>query len=129
MDFSNKTDQYAAEAKAKWGKTEAYKEYAQKSQSRTREQEKDLGTQVMDFFVRLGNMRPCEPDSEEAIHWAKGLQAFLTEHFYTCTPQILQGLAEGYADGGSMNENIDKAAGKGTGNFAKQVIHAYIKTL
>ena len=72
-------------------------------------------------------MRPCAPDSEEAQNWAKELQAFFTEHFYACTPQILGSLAESYAGGGSMTENIDKVGGEGTGAFAKQVIDEYCK--
>ena len=130
MDFEGfdpkKMDEYSTQAKALYGKTEAYKEFEHKSKNRTKEQEKDLGAQVMDFFAKLGKMRPCEPDSEEAQTWAKELQAFFTENFYTCTPQILGSLAESYAGGGSMTENIDKVGGTGTGAFAKEVIDIYI---
>ena len=133
MDFEGfdpkKIDEYSQQAKVLYGKTDAYKEFQQKSKNRTAEQEKDLNAQVMDFFVRLGKMRPCEPDSEETQNWAKELQMFFTEHFYTCTPQILKGLAESYAGGGSMTENIDKAGGEGTGAFAKQVIDTYLSRL
>ena len=102
--------------------------FQQKSQGRTKEQEMDLGSQVMDFFARLGQMRPCAPDCEAALNWAKELQTFFTAHYYQCTPQILSCLADSYAGGGSMNENIDKAGGSGTGAFAKEVIDAYLKT-
>ena len=133
MDFEGfdpkKIDEYSQQAKILYGKTDAYKEFEQKQKSRTKEQEKDLGEQVMDFFVRLGKMRPCAPDSEETQNWAKELQAFFTEHFYTCTPQILKVLAESYAGGGSMTENIDKVGGEGTGAFAKQVIDIYLSRL
>ena len=133
MDFEGfdpkKIDEYSQQAKVLYGKTNAYKEYEQKQKDRTKEQEKDLGTQVMDFFAKLGKMRPCAPDSEEAQNWARQLQAFFTEHFYTCTPQILKGLAESYAGGGSMTENIDRAGGEGTGAFAKQVIDIYLSRL
>ena len=133
MDFEGfdpkKIDEYSQQAKTLYGKTDAYKEFEQKSKNRTAEQEKDLNAQVMDFFARLGKMRPCEPDSEAAQNWAKELQAFFTEHFYTCTPQILKSLAESYAGGGSMTENIDKAGGEGTGAFAKQVIDIYTQKL
>lgn len=78
MDYSN-------QAKAIYGKTQAYKEFEQKSKDRTAEQEKVLGDQVMDFFARLGKMRPCRPDCEAAFSWAKELQAFFTAHYYTCT--------------------------------------------
>lgn len=124
-----KMDEYSTQAKVLYGKTDAYKEFEQKSKCRTAQQEKDLGDQVMDFFVRLGKMRPCDPACEEAQAWAKELQEFFTEHFYTCTPQILSSLAESYAGGGSMTENIDKVSGAGTGAFAKEVLDLYIERL
>ena len=133
MDFEGfdpkRIDEYSQQAKMLYGKTDAYKQFEQKSKGRTSEQEKDLGAQVMDFFARLGRMRPCDPACEEAQAWAKELQAFFTEHYYTCTPQIFASLAESYAGGGSMTENIDKSGGAGTGAFAKEVIDAYIKRL
>ena len=133
MDFEGfdpkKIDEYSQQAKVLYGKTDAYKEFQQKQKSRTKEQEKDLGDQVMERFATLGKLRTCTPDSEVAQNWAKELQAFFTEHFYTCTPEILKGLAESYAGGGSMTENIDRAGGEGTGAFAKQVIDIYLSHL
>ena len=133
MDFEGfdpkKMDEYSTQAKALYGKTDAYNEFSQKSANRTAQQEKDLGAQVMEFFARLGQMRPCAPDSEAAQNWAKELQAFFTANYYTCTPQILSSLGESYAGGGSMTENIDKMGGQGTGAFAKEVIDIYIKKL
>lgn len=133
MNFENlnpqKIEEYSTQAKALYGKTEAYEEFQQKSANRTPEQEKDLGAQVMDFFVRLGKLRPCDPGCEKAQTWAKELQDFFTAHYYTCTPQILSSLAESYAGGGSMTENIDKAGGAGTGAFAKEVIDFYIENI
>ncbi len=131
MDFEGfdpkKMDEYSTQAKALYGKTDAYTEFSRKSAGRTAQQEKDLGAQVMDFFAKLGKMRPCKPDCEAAQSWAKELQDFLTANYYTCTPQILGSLAESYAGGGSMTENIDKVGGAGTGAFAKEVIDIYIE--
>lgn len=124
-----KMDGYSAQAKVLYGKTEAYQEYAAKSKDRTKAQEQALGDRVMDFFVRLGQMRPMDPGCPAAQSWARELQTFFTENFYTCTPQILKSLAESYAGGGSMNENIDKAGGPGTGAFAKEVIDLYAASL
>ena len=125
----NPTACYSQQAKQLYGATDAYKEYEQKSKNRTCEQKQMLGAQIMDHFAQLGQMRPCPPDSPEALTWAKQLQAFLTQHYYTCTPQILQTLALSYAAGGTMTENIDKVGGKGTGAFAKEVIDAYMNQL
>ena len=130
MDFegfdAEKLDEYSQQAKTLYGKTEAYQEFTQKSKGRSRQQENALGEQVMDFFARLGKMRPCAPDSAEAQNWAKELQDFFTAHYYTCTPQILKVLGEIYAGGGSMTENIDRVGGAGTGAFAKEVIDVYV---
>ena len=81
---------------------------------------------TLDHTLIFAHMRPCEPDCKEALAWAKELQDFFTAHYYTCTPQILGSLAESYAGGGSMTENIDKVGGAGTGAFAKEVIDIYI---
>lgn len=121
----NKMDDYAQQAKTLYGKTEAYQEFEQKAKSRTREQNDVVNGQVMDFFVRLGAMKDLSADSEPVQAWVKELQAFFTANFYTCTPQILLGLGDMYAGGGSMTENIDAAGGKGTGELARKAIEIY----
>ena len=126
FDFQ-KIDDYAQQAKTLYGKTDAYREYTKKAQGRTKAQNDAVNGQVMDFFVRLGNLRDQDPGSEAVQAWVAELQAFFTEHFYNCTPQILLGLAEGYAGGGTMHENIDAAGGEGTGEFAKAAISIYCR--
>ena len=121
----NKIDDYAAQAKTLYGKTEAYQQYEQKVKSRTIEESETVNSQVMDFFVRLGGMKALPPESEAVQAWVAELQAFFTEHFYNCTPQILMGLSKAYSGGGSLNENIDAAGGKGTGEFARKAIEIY----
>ena len=131
LEFNNwnpkKIDEYQAQAETLYGKTEAWQEYTQKAKNRTKEQNKNINDKVMDFFVELGKIKHLSPDSMEAQTWVKELQTFFTENFYTCTPQILKGLGEMYAGGGSMTENIDAAGGKGTGAFALEAIKIYCK--
>ena len=129
MNFSDfdhkKLDDYSAQAKAMWGKTDAYKEFEQKSKGRTKEDEKGLGNDLMSLFTELGKFRAQDPGSEAVQLWVAQLQAFITEHYYTCTKPILKGLGEMYAGGGSMTENIDAAGGAGTGAFAKAAIDIF----
>ena len=131
LEFNNwdpkKIDEYQAQAQTLYGKSEAWQEYTQKAKNRTKEQNQAVNRKVMDFFVELGKLRHLPPDHPEVQAWVKELQTFFTEHFYTCTPQILQGLGEMYAGGGSMTENIDAAGGKGTGAFALEAIRIYCK--
>ena len=124
---SKKIKEYDAQAKTLYGKTDAYKEYTRKSAGRSQEQQKSLGDGLMDLFARLGELREFAPESPEVQSWVKQLQGYITEHYYTCTPQILKGLGQMYAGGGSMTENIDAAGGKGTGEFACKAIEIYCK--
>ena len=124
---SKKMKEYDAQAKTLYGKTDAYKEYTQKAAGRSQEQQKSLGDGLMDLFARLGELKDMAPESPEVQAWVKQLQGYITEHYYTCTPQILKGLGQMYAGGGSMTENIDAAGGKGTGEFACKAIEIYCK--
>jgi len=131
MDFqqfdAKKMDDYSAQARTLWGKTDAYKEYEDKSRGRSRETEQALGDDLMGLFRELGTLRDQAPGSEAVQAWVRRLQNFITEHYYTCTKPILMGLGQMYAGGGSMTENIDHAGGAGTGDFARQAIDIYCK--
>ena len=131
MDFSafdtKKMDEYAAEAKAKWGKTDAYAEYEKKSEGRSKGEEQDLGKGLMDILAAFGTMKDKGADAPETQQQVKKLQAYITEHYYTCTKQILAGLGQMYAAGGEFTENIDAAGGKGTAEFVAEAIVGYCK--
>ena len=116
---------YEQQAKALYGKTDAYKEYQQKSKGRSETENNALGEGIMALFAKLGDLKNLSADSETVQNWVKELQDYISAHFYTCTPQILMGLGEMYAGGGSMTENIDAAGGKGTGAFARDAIAVY----
>ena len=122
---SKKIIEYDAQAKTLYGNTDAYKEYTRKSAGRSQEQQKSLGDGLMDLFARLGELRELAPESPEVQSWVKQLQGYITEHYYTCTPQILKGLGQMYAGGGSMTENIDASGGEGTGEFACKAIDIF----
>lgn len=129
IDFSAfdtaEMDRYAAEAKAKWGRTEAYKEFEQKTADQTEEQMQAAGDGLMAIFARMGAVRHLSPASGEAQALVAKLQNYITQHYYTCTKQILRGLGQLYIAGDSMTENIDRAGGEGTAAFAHRAIEIY----
>ena len=131
MDFSpfdrSELEEYTAQAKAKWGKTQPYKEFEQKTAGQSPAQMQDTGDALMSIFAQIGAIRHASPASEEAQALVEKLQSFITEHYYTCTKQILRGLGQIYIAGDSMTENIDKAGGEGTAEFAHQAIEIYCK--
>ena len=131
MDFSvydqRKIDDYSARAKEKWGSTDAYKEYEQKTAGQSKADARSAAEGLMDIFRELGLIRTASPASDEAQALIKKLQDYITAHYYTCTSQILRGLGQMYAAGGEMTENIDNAGGEGTAVFAKDAIEIYCK--
>ena len=131
MDFSvfdrTEIDTYTAEAKAKWGNTDAYHEFERKTKGQTSEQIDATGDALMDIFAQFGALRHLTPDSKEVQALVAKLQSFISEHYYTCTKEILQSLGQMYIAGDSMTENINKAGGKGTARFVHEAIEIYCK--
>ena len=133
MDFSafktTEIDDYAEQAKALYGKTDAYKEFEKKTQGKSKEQMNWAGEKMMELFVEFGQMMKDgqQPDDTNVQAQVKKLQEYITEHFYTCTKEILSGLGKMYAGGGAFTENIDKAGGTGCAEFAAKAIEIYCK--
>ncbi len=124
---TRKIDEYAREAKASWGTTAAYKEFEEKSKGRTQEQNRDIGQGLMKIFVEFGQIKDTDPASEKAQKLVKKLQSYITEHFYTCTDEILSGLGKMYAGGGDFTTNIDSYGGEGTAEFAHRAIEVHCR--
>jgi len=131
MDFrafdTKKLDEYSKEAKATWGKTPQYKEFEEKERNRTPKENAKMASDMMDIFRSFGEIKNQDPASNEAQTLVKQLQNFITEHFYTCTNQILASLGQMYAGGGDFTKNIDEAGGEGTAKFVNAAIQLYCK--
>jgi len=131
MNFSifdtKKMDEYAKQAKATWGETSAYKEFEKKNKGRSTKESQEISQNFMKLFAEFGQLQTEKPESTVVQAQAQKLQAYITEHFYNCTKEILSGLADMYASGGEMSENIDKAGGVGTAAFAARAIKIYCK--
>ena len=129
MDFkaydNKKLDAYAQEAKKRWGHTDAWRESQERGKNA--DQERTDADGLMDIFRRLGQLRQGDPAAPEAQELIAQLQQYICDHYYNCTKQILFGLGQMYAAGDEMNENIDRAGGAGTGDFARRAIEIYCK--
>lgn len=129
MDFTafdtGKIDEYARQAKEKWGGTEAFVEFEEKSKDRSREEQTLISQGMMEIFAEFGKMMAESPESGIVQKQVEKLQNYITEHFYTCTKEILSGLGKMYGAGGEFTENIDKAGGKGCAEFCAKAIEIY----
>ena len=63
---TRKIDEYAEQAKASWGKTDAYKEYEQKAAGRSIEEQHSINARLMGIFAEFGKIRNQDPESAEA---------------------------------------------------------------
>ena len=92
-----------------------------------------LGCKVNQYETQIlqdaefGAIRHTAPESAGAQALVAKLQKFITDHYYTCTPQILKGLGMMYIAGDSMTENIDKTGGEGTASFVHGAIEFYTR--
>lgn len=129
MDFkafdTKKIDEYTKLAKEQWGHTAEYKEYEEKTKSWSKDDEAAIADEFMKIFVEFGKMKAMEPSDEPVQAQVKKLQDYITEHFYTCSPKILNSLGKMYAGGGELTENIDAAGGAGTSEFVSKAIGHY----
>lgn len=130
MDFHafnrEELDRYTQEVRERWGATQAYAEFAEKIRGLSQGQREEAVAQLLSRFAQLGALRdqhsPADPAVQEAL---SDLQAFITEHYYHCTNEILQGLGEMYVCDDRMKHTIDQAGGDGTAEFVHSAIEAY----
>lgn len=131
LEFSafdaKKIDEYSRQAKENWGKTKEWKEFEEKERGRTQDDNQKITVEFMEIFKEFGQMREFSPEMDCVQKQVRKLQDYITEHFYTCSKQILKSLARMYAGGGSMTENIDAYAGEGTAVFAARAVEIYCK--
>lgn len=123
MDFSafdeHRAADVAAQAEAAWGHTPAWQEYTARPRS-TGENEQN-GQALMTMIGDFGRIRPASPADPAASAFVRQLQAFITRHFYTCTDEVLAGLADVY-EAPDFRRNIDRAGGEGTAEFLAAAI-------
>ena len=131
MDFkvfdNAKIENYKAEAKKRWGSTEAYREYETKSADYSEEKQQALARDMMNIFKEFGNLTDKSPADAGVQELVKKLQDFITANYYTCTKEILSALGQMYDAGGEMTDNINAAGGKGTAEFVARAIEEYCK--
>lgn len=118
-------EQYKAEAKAKWGDTQAYKDYEQRAATQSDLKSDEIARRLMAMFAEIGTLRQLSPSAKEVQERIAALQKFITDNCYACTDEILNGLGQMYVDDERFQKNIDKAGGDGTAEFVRQAISVY----
>ena len=125
--FDNREfEKYKVEAQEKWGKTDAYKEHAERTKNYSKQKWNDLA-EGMEHIVEkfaLCMKKDERPNSAEAQNLVKMLQNHITENYYLCTNEILLGLGQMYVADERFKNNIDKRA-DGPAAFICEAIEVY----
>ena len=119
---------YKTEARSRWGNTDAYREHEQKTKNYTKEKWAEANDGLMAIFAEFAALKNsgATADSPEAQALVTKLQAYITENYYTCTPEILAGLGKMYVADERFKKNIDKY-GEGTAEFVSEGIRIYVE--
>ena len=125
---NSKFDAYKAEARQRWGNTDAYREHAEKTKNYSKTKWNELAGEMNEIFAEFALcMKNGEtPDSAEAQNLVKALQEHITGNYYPCTNEILAGLGQMYAADERFRSSID-GNGDGTARFVSEAIEAYCK--
>ena len=119
-------ENYKAEAREKWGSTDAYREHQEKTKGYSKDKWNSLAEgmdAVMGQFAAAMKNGDA-PDSSTVQNLVKALQSHITENYYTCTKEILIGLGQMYVADERFKNNIDKH-GDGTAAFICEAIAVY----
>ena len=117
---------HKAEARSRWGNTDAYREHEQKTKNYTKEKWAEANNGLMAIFAELAACKDggVSADSAEVQALVSKLQAHITANYYTCTDEILAGLGKMYVADERFKKNIDKY-GEETAEFASKAIAIY----
>ena len=119
---------YDIEVQERFGNTDAYKEYEQKTANYSKDKWQTVNDGLMRVFTKFAEcmQNGYTADSDDAQALVKELQNYITENYYTCTKEILAGLGLMYVADERFKTNIDKN-GNGTTEFVSKAIEIYCK--
>lgn len=116
---------YEAEAKQRWGRTDAYKESKRRTERYTAEDWKRLkdeqGAILSDAFAAMKAGK--SPADSDVMDIAERHRLSIERWFYPCSTEMHHGLADLYESDSRFAENIDKH-GKGLTTFLVAAIRA-----
>lgn len=122
---NSRFEAYKTEVQEKWGETQAYREYSEKTKNHTSGQWQaaadDLDAVFSEFAVC---MKSASADSPTAQNLVEKLQNCITRNYYTCTKEILSGLGQMYVADDRFAANINRH-GEGTAAFVSEAIQIY----
>lgn len=115
---------YAAEAEAKWGKTDAYKESGKRTKGYTKEDWANANEEMDQLIQSFSRLLDRDPASDALQTLVAQWQQHITGRYYTCTKEILAGLGEMYSMDERFTKYLDRF-GDGTAQLMTEAIRIY----
>lgn len=120
----NHKKKYAEEVRNRWGKSDAYAEYEEKTRGYSK---KDWSTVLQagdSIMAEFAKHRDLSPEDETVQALVARWQSYITTHYYECTKEILAGLGKMYIADERFKTNIDKN-GEGTAELMSKAIEVF----
>ena len=121
----NKED-YAKEAKERWGDTDAYREYEATQKDTDKEKNEAILRKAEEIFADFASFRDVDPADDRVQALVARWQGHLTEHYYECTKDILSCLGQMYTADERFSKYLDRF-GLGTAEYMSKAIAIYCK--
>lgn len=118
--------EYATEVKERWGHTDAYKKFTEKTGGYDEAKWQQVNAEGDAILKAFGQNRNKPADSAEMQALVKQWQDYITARFYECTDETLAGLGQMYVADERFKESIDRN-GSGTAEFMAKAIEIYCK--
>ena len=118
--------EYADEAKEKYGNTDKYKMFQEKTKNYSKSDWTNLYEKIEMIFKKFASVMDKGEASEEAQNLVKEWKNFISENLYDCNNETLLGLAKLYINDKRFTKNIDKHKA-GLADFISKSIQIYCK--
>ncbi|MDO5111405.1 MAG: MerR family transcriptional regulator [Clostridia bacterium] len=118
-------DQYAAEAKDKYGDTDAWTQSQQRAKKYSKADWDRINAEADAIMEGFGKLVGKGAEDEAVRAQVESWKAHLEHYYYDCTDEIFSGLAQMYVQDERFTQNIDKH-GKGTAQLMHDSILAYV---
>ncbi len=119
-------EQYAAEAKARWGNTEAYRESTRREAGWTETDQAEMSAASAEIFSGFAALVAAGPADARVQALVVRWKAFISERYYDCTDEILAGLGQMYVLDARFTQSLDQF-GPGTAKLMSDAIALYCK--
>ncbi|WP_294346450.1 MerR family transcriptional regulator [uncultured Clostridium sp.] len=121
---SDEINKYKEEVKDKYGKTDAYREYKNKTFNYKKGDWNNLNKEMLDIFKRISDKMDLDPGSNEVQELVEEWRNYISKNLYNCSKQIFKSLGEMYVCDERFKNNIDKIK-YGLAQFLSDAIKIY----